>query len=212
MTKELCHSSDPSKPSSSDEASESDDRVSSLGNDSDHHMVAESQVASEWPDWDFKLPSLPEFTAEMPQMMDPKITRVSDLLSAILSGCVTKDILEVLTWFPDKITEWASGCLIGIPTIFWVVASSNIELVKYWIDHGADASAIHSPSRTPLLAFAIVHPAKSEQRKARMVGYLLSLGASLMSVPSEFYSPYCRDLPQGGPAPAMDGDTPSAYV
>lgn len=153
----------------------------------------------------------PEFTAVTPQLMCPKSMRVSDLLSAILSGCATKDILEVFTWFRDKITEWASECLIGIPTILWV-ASGNIELVKYWVDHGADAADIHSPSGTPLLAFAIVHPAKSEQRKARMVGYLLSLGASPASVPPKFYSPYCRDLPHGGPTPAMDEDTPSAHA
>lgn len=206
MTEDSSHISDTARPSDSDWASESDESVSFLGNGSGHHNVAESPASWEWPDWDFRLPTLPEFTAGMPQLMCPKTLRVSDLLSAILSGCATKDILEILTWVPRKITEWVSGCLMGIPTVFWVVASGNIEMVKYWIDHGADVSAIHNPSKTPLLAFAIVHPAKSEQRKAWMIGYLLSLGASPTSVPPEFYSPYCRDLPQGGPEPAMGGD------
>lgn len=189
-----------------------DDSVSFLGHESDHHDGAESPAASEGPDWDFKLPTLPEFTTTMPQFMRPETLCVSDMLSAISSGCATKDILEVLAWVPGKITEWISGCLMGIPTVFWVVASGNIEMVKYWIDHGADASAIHNPSGTPLLAFAIANPAKSEQRKVRMVGYLLSLGASPASVPSEFYWPYCRDLPQGGPVPAMGGDASGAHA
>lgn len=55
MAGDSSHSSNPSNSPSSDGAFS----VSSLGHDSDHHMVTTESPASEWPDWDFKLPSLP---------------------------------------------------------------------------------------------------------------------------------------------------------
>ncbi|KXJ87555.1 P-loop containing nucleoside triphosphate hydrolase protein, partial [Microdochium bolleyi] len=81
-----------------------------------------------------------------------------------------------------------------LPTIFYAVATNNVAIVRLWHEFGADSSAVHGASKTPLLAFAIAHRSKSGKDTTAMLATLLSLGASPKVIPAALYTPYDRDL------------------
>lgn len=113
-------------------------------------------------------------------------------LVEIANGSPEKTVFLGLSSYDEKeLGNQIATPVETIPTIFWAVASGSVNLVKFWVMHGADTSATHTPSGMPLLAFAINRPAATAGGTAQMIAHLLSYGASPHSIPSEFYLPYC---------------------
>ncbi|KAL2107656.1 hypothetical protein VUR80DRAFT_4900 [Thermomyces stellatus] len=152
------------------------------------------------PEWDFRLPIF------FPVKTDRHGFR--GILDAITEGASEEAIFASVASYGE--TEFrsliSSADFFDTPTIFWAVASGSINLVKFWIKHGASPSAAWFTFGPPLLAFAVVNPAKSEGDKAMMIAHLLSYGADPSAIPPEFYLPYCHDIPDDGPELTTDVD------
>ena len=86
----------------------------------------------------------------------------------------------------------------GFPSIFHAVETNNKSILRLWVTYGGEVNPIYGPKKTPHLAYAITHAEKLEKDTTLMVATLLSLGADSNVIPSGFYTPFCRDLPDEG--------------
>jgi len=152
-------------------------------------------------EWDFILPNIPA-----PPTLTPGIGEGNDgfdihaLVGALQHGMNLQLISNYLGYYEREIVKWhLNDTVQGFPSIFFVVATNIEWLIRTWISFGADVSAVHEASKVPLLAFAIMQSETIEADTTLAVAILLSLGASSQVIPSAFYAPYCRDLPDNGP-------------
>ncbi|PMD47852.1 P-loop containing nucleoside triphosphate hydrolase protein [Hyaloscypha variabilis F] len=154
------------------------------------------------PEWNFILPEIPP-----PPSLTPGVGEgndgfnLRDLVGAIQHGIDVRFVTEYLAYYDsDFIRTQISDTVEGFPSIFFAVGTNNETLIRMWIEHGADVSAIHSTSKVPLLAFAIMNSEQLDTDTTLTVSTLLSLGAAPQVIPSSFYTPFIQDLPNNGPS------------
>ena len=167
-------------------------------------------------DWDFRLPLLPEQealailaagrdnAAAPPQGALPvggnTEFNLRQLCAAVQRGADVTTIQKYLHEFTGPfIKRRINGAVEGVPSIFYAVQRDDPAMLRLWAGYGANISAVHPPTGMPLLAYAIVLSDQLEGRDTSpIVATLLSLGASPKCIPTEFYAPYNRDLPEDG--------------
>jgi hypothetical protein len=160
-------------------------------------------------EWDFVLPTLlhpevrtPEDEAHYP--FDPKF-----LMENIQHGASPRFVQNYLANYDAKLIRRQLNCEIeGFPAIFYVVARNDEEMLRDWVRFGGDVNAFHEESKTPLVAFAIVHSETIHKDMTLVVATLLGLGATPEVIPIEFYTSYFDDLPIDGPE-AIDESNPA---
>lgn len=105
---------------------------------------------------------------------------------------VLRDYLSCRT--RSEVSAALKDTFCGFPSIFYAAATNNAAILRLWCECGAEVSAVHRASKTPLLAFVIAHGAISDSDTTEMVATLLSLGASPAVVPPDLYSAFYEDL------------------
>ncbi|KAM5350229.1 hypothetical protein ACJ41O_006734 [Fusarium nematophilum] len=143
-------------------------------------------------DWDFILPSLLDKETFEDAGNDDFSPQV--LARVIQNGGTLEAVRSYLEGFErgsvqGSINNEVEGC----PAIFYAVATNREATARLLIDYGADVCAVHSPSRTPLLAFAILNGDMQETDSTAILSVLLSHGASPHVIPSETFTPYTKD-------------------
>ncbi|KAI1419082.1 ATPase, aaa-2 [Xylaria sp. FL1777] len=158
----------------------------------------------EYEEWDFLLPH----TFDPPKLEPGNEFSLNDLVGATAHGSSVETITNYLQYYdPKTVKQHINETVNGFPLIFYGVARNDDAIVRTFVEHGADVCAIHSPSGTPLLAFAIVHSETTQQDTTTIVATLLSLGASPTLIPSDLYSPYYQDLPEDSQTPGTPEST-----
>jgi hypothetical protein len=152
-------------------------------------------------EWDFRLPQV---SAQL--TLNAGLEDVNDafdihgLIGALQQGTSFEVIRGYLDQFSkDSVQKSINNEVEGFPAMFYVVGSNSEPLLRLWIAYGGDPEAIHTHSNTPLLVFAVVNSENIQKDTTLITTTLLSLGAAPDCIPSEFYSPYLRDLPENGP-------------
>ncbi|KAI3316621.1 P-loop containing nucleoside triphosphate hydrolase protein [Xylariaceae sp. AK1471] len=142
-------------------------------------------------DWDFILP----------QTFPPAILTLNynfsvvDLVGATTHGYPLNQIQYYLECYdPAIVKQEINESIDGFPAIFFAVATNDDMIVRTFVKHGADIAAVHEHSKTPLLAFAIVHGDIIQADTSSMVATLLSLGALPCQLPAGLYNTYDQDL------------------
>ncbi|RSM04374.1 hypothetical protein CDV31_010076 [Fusarium ambrosium] len=85
----------------------------------------------------------------------------------------------------------------SFPLIFYGAATNNASILQLLINFGANVSAVHYASQTPLLAFAIINGDIEQTDSTAIVSTLLSHGASPDVIPTEVFTPFNQDPPTG---------------
>ncbi|KAK7402960.1 hypothetical protein QQX98_011270 [Neonectria punicea] len=150
-------------------------------------------------DWDFVLPKL------LPPL-GPFLsgTRDDGVVRAIQHGGTVEAARRYLNAYEKSSVEaHINDNVKGFPAIFYTVAANSEDVLRLFIEFGADVSAVQEPSRTPLLAFAILNGGVLQISTAPIVSTLLSHGADPLFIPSDLFTPYARDPPTG---PKKDDD------
>lgn len=153
--------------------------------------------------WDFVLPVIPLPMENLgPNSADGFETfNLGDLIAIMQNGASLKTIQNYLGRFDEStIRKNINNDIEEFPAMFYVVETNKEDILRTWVAYGGDPSAIHEPSKVPLLAFAIMHSENIRADTTLMTATLLSLGASPDVIPSAFYSPYLQDLPEHGPS------------
>jgi len=171
---------------------------------------------SELTEWDFSLPVLPApATLALAVGQSPNSFNTKDLVGAVQNGASLLDIQKYIWGFDYRIVSkhLSEELVDGFPSIFYAVETNDIVFLRLWASYGASVSAVHPETGTPLLAYAIARSETLDGSDTNlMVATLLSLGATPEDIPKEFYTPYTRDLPVGGPDPESQGaDTPQKW-
>jgi hypothetical protein len=151
--------------------------------------------------WDFVLPVLPLPAEVLGGSADSyENFKVQDLVAFMQDGASLRTIQTYLGRFDaSTIRKSMNEEVKGFPAIFYAVETNKEDILRTWVAYGGDPCAIHKASGVPLLAFAIMHSENMRADTTLMTATLLSLGASPDVIPSAFYSPYLRDLPDHGP-------------
>ncbi|KAH0561971.1 hypothetical protein GP486_003322 [Trichoglossum hirsutum] len=162
-------------------------------------VVVEEEKESEW---DFILPEIPAPPALTPGAGEGDDGfSLQDLVGAVQHGINSRFINNYLVYYDKEIVKkHLNGTVESFPSIFFAVATNNEWVIRTWVSFGANVSAVHEASKVPLLGFAIMHSETLEADTTLTVATLLSLGASPQVIPSAFYTPFCRDLPDNGPS------------
>ncbi|KAF7557506.1 hypothetical protein G7046_g6020 [Stylonectria norvegica] len=149
-------------------------------------------------DWDFILPQFPPPATLVPEI--GAAVNLEALVRVIQHGATIKglgDYVEHLEYVDsydrDYLRQSMNKAVEGFPPIFYAVETNNIEFVQLFLKYGADASAVHSPSQTPLLAYAIVNGEQARKDTTAMVLTLLRYAASPSAIPSGVFTPYMQD-------------------
>ena len=153
-------------------------------------------------EWDFILPKIesPPFVAPGGDAGDSDFS-ISALVGAVQNGTPSQVIRNYLDGYDRKtVKKHINSPVDGFPAMFFAVATNDENIIRTWVDYGGSVSTVHDLSRVPLLAFAIVHSATIKADTTLAVATLLSLGALPQVIPSAFYTPFCQDLPDGGPS------------
>lgn len=168
-------------------------------------MPPQSQEEAEW---DFLLPRIPVSTSLTPGTGEfSDAFDLSNVVGALQLGANEQMIQSYLQYFDQStIQRQINDTVEGFPSMFYAVETNNDWIVRTWIAYGGDVNAIHDGSRVPLLAFAIMHSETIQADTTHVVATLLSLGAFTYAIPTAFYTPYCRDLPDDGPDRESLGD------
>ncbi|KAE9972892.1 hypothetical protein EG328_004700 [Venturia inaequalis] len=159
-------------------------------------------------EWDFMLPRVvPQHILSATFRDINYVFDVLDLVGALQRGASLEQVRGYLERFDrSNVKKRINDEVEGFPAMFYVVEANNEPLVRLWVAYGGNPEAMHTPSNTPLLAFAIVNGETIKKDTTLITSTLLSLGAAPNVIPSAFYSPYLRDLPENGPD-AVHGDT-----
>jgi hypothetical protein len=140
-------------------------------------------------EWDFILPSLLDISLEGMGYFDSY-----SLASAIQHGFIASHIRSYLNLCDTEATELTINATVeGFPLIFYAVASNSEDIVRLFIEYGANPNAVYEPLHIPLLAFAIMCSETLQVDTTNMVCVLLSKGASPGAIPKDVYMPYLQD-------------------
>jgi len=161
----------------------------------------EEQMPEPAPEWDFVLPVVPP-----PPTLVPGLGNSSDdfdvysLIGAIQHGIDFHTMQNYLAYYDkSQVKSEINEEVYGFPAMFYAVATNSEPIIRTWVSYGGDINAIHATSGIPLIAFTIMQCEVIQQDTTRALATLLSLGATPNSIPSAFYTPFCRDLPEAGP-------------
>ncbi|KAI0128120.1 P-loop containing nucleoside triphosphate hydrolase protein [Hypoxylon sp. NC0597] len=167
------------------------------------HVSSEEQRAPDFSQYD-QLPRLPP--PDGPLRTGRQATGgfdVEKVIGAIQNGYSAAELREYLSYYHKAETtllkENLNAEVRGFPATFYAVETNDAEIVRYWIKYGGDPNATHGILRFPLLAFAILRGARARLQATRTMETLLRLGASPLVIPTAFYNPFDRDLPEAGP-------------
>ncbi|KAI8956640.1 hypothetical protein F5Y11DRAFT_353435 [Daldinia sp. FL1419] len=170
----------------------------------EHPNIEEPEPVPEISYYD-QLPRIPP--PRQPLGTEPRSAGWFDLekvIGTIQNGYSAEELRDYLDYYHkldgDLLREGLNEEIMGLPAIFFVVETNDAELVRYWIKYGGDPNATYGPLRFPVLAFAILRCARSRQQAAKTVETLLRFGASPLVVPTAYYDPFDRDLPESGPS------------
>lgn len=156
--------------------------------------------------WLRGLPSIPLSSSTLRAEYDGEGFDLYNVISVIQSGSSPDLIREYLALYKEndrvELEENINGNIEGFPAIFYIVETNNTELIRHWVRYGGDPNATYGPTRFPLLAFAILRDSRPRIKAAETLRTLLSLGASPDVIPSEYYRPYNKELPESGPEKA----------
>lgn len=140
-------------------------------------------------EWDFTLPSLLDTSLEEMDYFDSE-----SLASAIQHGATVSHIRSYLNLCDTAVTEQNINATVeGFPLIFYAVASNSENIVRLFIEYGANPNAVYEPLNIPLLAFAIMCSETLQVDTTNMVCVLLSKGASPCAIPNDLFTPYLQD-------------------
>ncbi|KAK1241437.1 hypothetical protein MKX08_001411 [Trichoderma sp. CBMAI-0020] len=140
-------------------------------------------------EWDFILPSLLDISLDDDEFFDP-----DSLASAVQHGAMASHIRSYLDIFSSLFNQGNMNATVeGFPLIFYAVASNSEDIVRLFIEHGANPNAVYEPLNVPLLAFAIMCSETLQIDTTNMVCVLLSKGASPDAIPKDLYMPYLQD-------------------
>jgi hypothetical protein len=105
------------------------------------------------------------------------------------------EIHEYFSYFQQEtIRASLNQDLKRVPSIFYVVATNNIKVIKIWVDFGADVNAVDKTCGIPVLAFAIINSLAVREDTTETVAFLLANGAKASMIPSPFLGPCLGDL------------------
>ncbi|KAI0179498.1 P-loop containing nucleoside triphosphate hydrolase protein [Hypoxylon sp. FL1284] len=198
-------------------SSSSDDGQSQSSVEDDHisTMLALDEHTEDQPDlidedrpWLPRLPILPfpnDF-ASIPR--EPQVWKIREILGAIQHGLTNADGVRTYLGYYDE--ETLKMCLNdevdGFPAMFYIVSTNDVDLIREWVRRGGDPNATWGPDALPLVAFSVLRGGRTLRQSAKTLATLLRFGAHSWVIPKAFYDPYCRDLPEGGPATEELGD------
>jgi hypothetical protein len=126
---------------------------------------------------------------------------LQDLVGATQSGASCTQLQAYTSHYDEGTVSRAIRTqeLSGFPTFFFAVETNDASIIRLWASLGGDVNARHREMDTPLLAFAVLNCETILGHTTESVVTLLSLGASPNCFPRAFYSPFHKDLPDGGP-------------
>jgi hypothetical protein len=153
-------------------------------------------------EWDFRLPRVPAPANLLPAGPDGKgVFSLQDLVGATQSGASCTQLQAYTSHYDEGTVSRAIRTqeLSGFPTFFFAVETNDASIIRLWASLGGDVNARHREMDTPLLAFAVLNCETILGHTTESVVTLLSLGASPNCFPRAFYSPFHKDLPDGGP-------------
>ncbi|KAL7971787.1 P-loop containing nucleoside triphosphate hydrolase protein [Trichoderma sp. SZMC 28014] len=142
-------------------------------------------------EWNFILPKLVLDAISLDQV---DYFDSYSLASAVQHGAIASHIRSYLNLCDTGVTEQNMNTIVeGFPLIFYAVASNNEDIVRLFIEYGANPNAVFKPLNIPLLAFAIICSETLQIDTTNMVCVLLSKGASPWAIPKDLYTPYLHD-------------------
>ncbi|KAK4197306.1 P-loop containing nucleoside triphosphate hydrolase protein [Triangularia verruculosa] len=132
-----------------------------------------------------------------------RVFHLRDVIVAIQRGDTCDSIRSLLSPHQTdlqslKLKHEICGTVDDVPAFFFVVESGSAEMVRMWASYGGEVNTEYR--QVSLLAYAIVRCLSPKADGPVVVATLLSLGASIDSIPPPFYLPIDRDLPETGPA------------
>ncbi|KAK0658512.1 P-loop containing nucleoside triphosphate hydrolase protein [Cercophora samala] len=142
---------------------------------------------------------------------------IANVIAELQRGASLQAVRSYLNSFDqDTVRKHINEAVEGFPSMFYVVAMNDENIVRLFLSHGGNVSAVHDESRVPLLAFAIIHGESTSVNTTRVVSTLLCHGASPLVIPAEFYTPYAEDIPADAAKtkPKLDrdeDDSPTAW-
>ncbi|KAH6678223.1 P-loop containing nucleoside triphosphate hydrolase protein [Halenospora varia] len=159
------------------------------------------EVSNSEPEWDFRLPRMaPPPLLELGMGEGTDEFSIRDLTAAIQNGVSHQTIHNYLAYYERSIVKrHINEDVDGYPPMFYAVATNDEWVVRTFIAYGGDVNCIERRTQAPLLAYAIVVSGEIEEDTSLIVTTLLSLGASPNAIPSAFFTPYCKDLPDSSP-------------
>jgi hypothetical protein len=174
------------------------------------HKEPEKPVmeAVEVEEWDFNIPVLTNASSLIPNVEEGLGTfSLFDVIAALQSNTDFQLVKKYLERFDaETIRQIMNDDVAGFPAMFYVVATNDEHILRLWLSYGGNPKVIHYPSRVPLLAFAVVNGVNMHADTTLIVATLLSAGASPDVIPSAFYNPCLKDVPEGGPSEAALSD------
>ncbi|KAH9908378.1 P-loop containing nucleoside triphosphate hydrolase protein [Xylariomycetidae sp. FL2044] len=151
--------------------------------------------------WYRQLPRIPVFPTFLERASsDPGDFDIRSVIGSIQKGVSVELIEQYFKYYdPAELKLVLNSSVEGVPAIFYLAATHNTNHIHQWIKYGGDPNATHGPDEFPLIAFAILHGARTTLKVTKTVEALLIGGASPLVIPEAFYMLYNRDLPEGGP-------------
>lgn len=144
-------------------------------------------------DWDFILPD-PWPDSLVCHHADGDTFEIGRLVGSVYEDADVKEVQDYMELFdPPFVKKLINDEVAGFPAIFYAVATNDVGMVRLFLRYGADASAVHGPSQTPLLAFAIAYGEILQEDTTTIVSTLLCNGASPHVIPADIFTPYLRD-------------------
>lgn len=158
---------------------------------------------SETPAWDFRLPSFsaPVDGLNRPSPSSNATFSLRALIGALQAGTPHAQVGAYLSAFDRTAIQAAlSSPLSDFPPVFYAVATNDEQILRLFVEYGADVNATAKEPPVPLLGFSVCFAEGKGVDMTPMVRTLLSLGADALSVPKAFYLNPLADLSEDGPS------------
>jgi hypothetical protein len=145
----------------------------------------------------FQLPRLPSPGPFDPNEAKSRGFSLESLIHATQSGQPHTILKEYLSYYPSSLAAELKkgGVVAGFPSVFFAVETNKPDIVRIWLDHGADVNARDPNTGLPLLAFAIINSARFTDSMS-VFSTLLAYGADVSVIP---HSVYAQNIEGGKP-------------
>ena len=165
-----------------------------------HRFDLRSSPKRDYDQWEFVLPDLREL-GSLPVGFGNAVEAfdLTRLVATLQHGANLAMVKRYLGYYDSAtVGQNINNLVHGFPAMFFVVATNDEAMIRVWNSHGGDVNATHEASGLPLLAFAIMQQETMERDTTQLAATLLSLGARPQVIPDRLYTPYDRDLKNGG--------------